>query len=180
MIIIQITFGLKFLLCLTGKCFKKMLKEKKIRYFGFLNVIETFLWDGWYKGVSITRMGTGRNCNALIHYDMIKCWSHACNLDFFDWTTSLSILFLYEVIPQCRLYVLPSLATGYTWNSWHSWRLSMFISHQIGSVISAIELEVLQRNFRCIIQKFMPFIQAPNLSYINRHKTGNTVKNGIL
>ena len=56
----------------------------------------------------------------------------------------------------------------------------MFISHQIGGVISAIELAVLQRNVRCIIQKFMPFIQAPNLSYINRHKTGNTVKNGIL
>lgn len=59
----------------------------------------------------------------------------------------------------------------------------MFISHQIGGVISAIELAVLQRNFKCIIQKFMPFIQAPNSSYINRLKTGkaaNTVKNGIL
>ena len=80
-----------------------MLKEKKIRYFGFLNVIETFLWDGWYKGVSITRMGTGRNCKAPIHYDMIKCW-----FTLVTWTFFIELL-AFPIFFYMKLY----LSVGY-------------------------------------------------------------------
>ena len=66
MIITHMSLGLKFLLCLNEKYFD--FKKKPFRYYGFSIAIETFFVTVG-TDVSITRMGTGRNCSAYIHYN---------------------------------------------------------------------------------------------------------------
>ena len=79
------------------------------------------------KGVSITRVGASRTFHAYIHDNSV--------IIIFNCTPSFTIFLLYEVRPQCR-YVLPNLAPAYTRSTWHAGVLFMFISKQIGSVIS--------------------------------------------
>ena len=66
MIIIHMNLGLKLLLCFNRKFFN--FQTNPFRYYGFSIVIDTFLC---FKGASITRMDTGRNCSLYVHYNSV-------------------------------------------------------------------------------------------------------------